>query len=78
MKREFLIPNIFYVRCNGKIECQDGKDELKCNVSLSVLLWLLSIGFGFLSLIGGILQCFHKKNTALEVPSNDDLGPIFL
>ena len=73
MKRAFLILDIFYIRCNGNIECQGGIDELKCNVSLKVLLWLLSIGFGFLSLTGGILQCFHKKNKALEIPSQDNL-----
>ena len=70
----FLLQSKFFsVRCNGNIECQGGIDELKCNVSLKVLLWLLSIGFGFLSLTGGILQCFHKKNKALEIPSQDNL-----
>ena len=63
----------FFVRCNGNKECKDGRDEHKCNVPLKVLLWLLSIGFGFISLTGGILQCFHKKNKALEIPSKDDL-----
>ena len=69
----FNANSFLLLRCNGKKECQDGRDEHKCNVSLEVLLWLLSIGFGFISLTGGILQCFHKKNKALEIPSQDDL-----
>merc|ERR1711971_19429 len=49
------VVEILAIRCNGNKECKDGRDEHKCNVSLKVLLWLLSIGFGFISLTGGIL-----------------------
>ena len=66
---------IMAIRCDGRKECKDGRDEYKCDIPFTYLLYILASGFGFISVAAAILQCCHRKNRSVDEIELANLTP---